>query len=207
MDNLTAKREEMILNQIKNRGINNKSIINAMRAIKREMFVGEKNIRNSYYDGPLPIGYGQTISQPYIVAIMTELIEPKKSDKILEIGTGSGYQTAVIAELAGEIYTVERIKELSEKASVLLNEKMSYSNIKFRVGDGKEGWMEKAPFDKIIITATASEFPKVLFLQLKDGGIAVAPVGDKIQYLYKYINKKEGIEQIPIFAVSFVPLI
>jgi protein-L-isoaspartate(D-aspartate) O-methyltransferase len=207
MDDLNEKKEEMIIQQIENRGINNKRVINAMRVVKREMFVGKQNIRSSYYDGPLPIGYGQTISQPYIVAIMTELIEPNKSDKILEIGTGSGYQTAVIAELAGEIYTIERIKELSDGASILLNEKMGYSNIKFRVGDGKEGWKDKAPFDKIMITAAASEFPEMLFSQLKDGGIAVAPVGDKIQYLYKYIKKEDGIKQIPVFAVSFVPLI
>lgn len=207
MDKFKSSREEMVDLQLKSRDIKDERILKVMRTVKRELFVGKEDIKNSYDDGPLPIGYRQTISQPYIVAFMTEVIEPKKSDRVLEIGTGSGYQTAVLADLVKEVWTVELIEKLSVRAELLLATKLNYSNIHFITGDGKSGWKEEAPFDKIIVTAAAGKFPEELFDQLKEGGIAVAPVGDMLQYLYKFEKIDNGIKKTALFAVSFVPLI
>lgn len=207
MDNFDKLRERMVDDQLVRRGISNESVLEAMKRIKRDLFVPDKEKKRSYYDGPLPIGMSQTISQPYIVASMTEVLEPESDDRVLEIGTGSGYQTAVLAELVREVLSVERIEELSVKAEKLLKRELGYKNILIKTGDGKKGWPEQAPFDKIIVTAAAEKFPVELFNQLKEGGIAVAPVGETSQYLYKFVKLKGEIRKTVLYPVSFVPLI
>lgn len=198
---------KMINDQLIGRGIKDENVLNAMEKIPRERFVPQSEKNMSYYDGPLPIGCGQTISQPYIVAYMTEIIEPKKSDRVLEIGTGSGYQTSVLAEIVYEVWTVECIEELSSGAKELLESVLGYTNINFKTNDGKLGWGEHAPFDKILITAASPKHPDGVLSQLAEGGIACAPVGSSYQTLYKYSKRNGKIEREHLFAVSFVPLI
>lgn len=197
----------MVDRQLRSRGLRDKKVLNAMLEVPRHEFVPEGERNRSYYDGPLPIGKGQTISQPYIVAYMTELLKLKGDEKVLEIGTGCGYQTAVLAEIVDHVYTIEIIAELGERARLLLNEKLHYTNISFKVGNGRDGWSEFAPFDCIIITAAPKEFPKELFSQLKDGGIAVAPVGNFFQKMMRYFKKKNRIEEESLIGVSFVPCV
>jgi len=196
----------MVNSQIKARGLTNERVLKAMLKVKRHLFVPLAHRNRSYEDGPLSIGEGQTISQPYIVALMTELLELKEGDKVLEIGTGSGYQAAILAELAKEVYTIELLKTLAERSQKLLKE-LGYVNIKVKHGDGFLGWPEYAPFDAIIVTCASEEIPPFLLEQLAQGGRLVIPVGSEYQEL-KQIKKKEGkIISKDIISVRFVPML
>ncbi len=205
-DMFSDKRELMVNEQIIRRGVSDERVLNAMRSVKRELFLPEHKRDLSYIDGPVDIGYSQTISQPYIVAFMTEALELNGEERVLEIGTGSGYQTAILAEIANEVYTIEIRKELGEWARKSLTD-LGYENIYFKIGDGKQGWKENSPYDRIILTAAPSRFPDNLFSQLKDNGIIVAPVGDYFQKLVKYVKKDNNIKSYDLLSVSFVPLI
>lgn len=206
--NFEKLRKKMVEEQIIGRDVKDEKVIKAMLKVPRERFVSEELRRYAYEDGPLEIGEGQTISQPYMVAKMTELLNLKGNEKVLEIGTGSGYQTAILAEIAKEICTIERIKILLDRAKKTLNE-LGYRNIKFKLGDGTLGWEEEAPFDRIIITAAAPSFPEPLKKQLKINGIAVLPEGTKFnQWLvvYKKIRENEFLKE-KLFLCAFVPLL
>jgi protein-L-isoaspartate(D-aspartate) O-methyltransferase len=205
--NFEVQRQSMVEMQIKNRGVNDDKVIEAMLKVPREIFVPEGEKDNSYFDGPLAIGFGQTISQPFIVAYMTELLEIEGIEKVLEIGTGSGYQTAVLAEIVQEVYTIEIVEELGKKAKNILQDQLYYSNIHFRIGNGREGWPEFSPYDRIILTAAPSDFPRSLFSQLNENGIAIAPVGDFFQTIMQYRRVKNKINEKSLIGVSFVPLI
>ncbi|ACL70195.1 protein-L-isoaspartate(D-aspartate) O-methyltransferase [Halothermothrix orenii] len=201
--------EEMIKKHLKPRGIKNKLVLKAMRQVPRHVFVPEKFKAIAYYDRALPIDKGQTISQPYIVALMIQTLNPKKSHRILEIGTGSGYAAAVLSHIARQVYTVERIEQLANRARELFN-KLDYSNIEVKVDDGSLGWSEKAPFDGIIVSAGAPAIPETLTEQLKEGGRLVIPVGKRggLQYLTVVTRDKNGeINQQELEPVRFVPLI
>lgn len=197
----------MVDTQIVERGIKDKRVIEVMKKVPRHLFVPEDIIEEAYDDRALPIGYGQTISQPYIVALMTELLELKGDEKVLEIGTGSGYQAAVLSELVKEIHTIERIEPLAAEARKRL-ERLGYRNIKIYIKDGTEGLPEEAPFDRIIITAATPDIPQPLVDQLKEGGIIVAPVGERYsQHMLKAIKKAGELERYYLIPVAFVPLI
>ena len=199
-------RRRMVEKQIIGRGIQDERVVDAMMKVPRHEFVPDKYGHYSYDDSPLPIGHNQTISQPYIVALMTEELNLSSADRVLEIGTGSGYQAAILAEIVKEVYTIEIIEPLGRAAEKQL-EKLGYDNITVRIGDGYEGWPEYAPFDRIIVTCAPTEIPQPLVDQLKEGGLMVIPVGsDGFQYLYrvkKYMGEAEPEKVIP---VSFVPL-
>jgi protein-L-isoaspartate(D-aspartate) O-methyltransferase len=200
-------RKLMIKTQLIPRGIKDKRVLEAMERVLRHLFVDSSNITNAYSDMALPIGEGQTISQPYMVAVMTELLELNGTQRVLEIGTGSGYQAAVLAELSQAVYTIERIASLSEKAKKRF-QNLSYLNIHIKADDGTLGWPEEAPFDRIIITAGSPEIPAPLIEQLAEGGIIVIPVGDLYsQQLLKY--RKSGRNPIIEYHTPcvFVPLI
>ena len=194
----------MVAEQIEARGVEDERVLEAMRAVPRERFVPKPYVRLAYEDCPLPIGKGQTISQPYIVAYMTSLLELSGGERVLEIGTGSGYQTAILAELAREVYTVEILESLSVRAQGLLAE---YENIRFRVGDGSEGWFEHAPFDRILVTAAPTTLPAALPAQLRVGGWLVAPVGGKRQELVKVSRLEDSFRRETKGGVRFVPLV
>ncbi len=198
-------RENMIQNQIISRGIKDKKVIDALKKVPRHIFVDDLYKNSAYDDRPLPIGHGQTISQPYIVALMTESLDLSGKEKILEIGTGSGYQVAVLAEISREIYTVEIITALYIKNKKLLKK---YKNIKMSNHDGYLGWEEHSPYDRIIVTAAPDHIPQSFIDQLKDGGIMVIPVGPSSwnQILYKVIKNGRQIKKIHICDVAFVPL-
>lgn len=197
----------MVESQIVERGIRDKRVIEVMKKVPRHLFVPEDIIDSAYDDRALPIGYGQTISQPYIVALMTELLELKGDEKVLEIGTGSGYQAAILSELAKEVHTIERVEELAAEARKRF-ENLGIKNVKVYVRDGTEGIPEEAPFDRIIITAAAPDIPEPLIEQLKEGGIIVAPVGERYsQYMLKAIKKGKELERHYLIPVAFVPLI
>lgn len=203
-----AGLEKMIETDIKGRGIADEAVIRALKAVPRHIFVPE-NYRGFYYgDFPLPIGFGQTISQPYIVALMTQSLALDKNCKVLEIGTGSGYQTAVIARLAGEIHSVELIPELHNRAKSLLLNMQTSKNIWLYCGDGYDGLPEQAPFDRIILTAAPAEIPDALVDQLAEGGRMVVPYGEGFQRL-SLIEKKPGGRIIETFieSVRFVPMV
>lgn len=202
-----VQREQMVEEQIRGRGIHNERVLRAMKNVPREVFVIDEQKELSYFDGPLPIGCGQTISQPYIVAYMTDLLELKGEERVLEIGTGSGYQTAVLAELVSEVYSLELIEELSERAAQVLFQTLGYTNIHLKVSNGREGWPEFALYDRIIITAAPEIFPENLFDQLQDKGIAVAPVGSYFQRMVQYKKNRNRITVKPLIGVSFVPFI
>ena len=198
-------RREMVEKQIIARGVKDPRVIQAMLKVERHLFVPPPYRHLAYTDQPLPIGEGQTISQPYIVALMTELLELKGDEKVLEIGTGSGYQAAILAELAQEVYTIEIIPKLAVSARKRL-EKLGYKNIKVKCGDGYMGWEEYAPFDAIIVTCAPDHIPKPLLEQLKEGGRMVIPVGEYYQELI-LVRKKEGkIIKRSIIPVRFVPM-
>jgi protein-L-isoaspartate(D-aspartate) O-methyltransferase len=207
IDAYERERRLMVDNQIHARGVMDKKILDAMLKVPRHLFVPEFEKSSSYSDGPLPIGSGQTISQPYIVAYMTELLELTGKEKVLELGTGCGYQTAVLAEIASQVYTIEVVETLGKGARQLLAETLNYGNISFKIANGREGWQEYAPFDRILLTAAPSRFPQNLFQQLAEGGIAVAPVGDYFQRLVKYRKKGKKINSEALIGVSFVPFI
>jgi len=176
-----AQRQRMVQEQIVSRGITDKIVLDAMSKIPRHRFVEESLRSRAYNDHPLPIGEGQTISQPYIVALMTEALKLKSTDRVLEIGTGSGYQAAVLAEIVKEVYTIEIRERLKTQASKLLNE-LGYMNVKTKYADGYFGWEEYAPFDAIIITASANHIPPPLIKQLKEGGRLIIPLGSTLYY-------------------------
>lgn len=205
-DSGRVKREEMVAAQIASRGIRDERVLEAMRKVPRELFVREVDLGLAFFDGPLSIGCGQTISQPYIVAYMTEILELKNSDRVLEVGTGSGYQTAILAELASEVYTIECIEELSLRSQEKLR-KLEYDNISYRVGDGSDGWAEEAPFDSIIVTAAPERTPQTLVEQLADGGRMIVPVGGYEQYLYRIERRESDIEKKTLIGVRFVPMV
>ncbi len=195
-EELVIKRTDMVKYQIKARGITNPKLLSAMVSVERHEFVDSDQINSAYGDHPLPIGSKQTISQPYIVALMTDALGLIGDEKVLEIGTGSGYQTAILALMAKEVFTIERHEALIAKAEQVL-QKTFYQNIHFRVGDGTLGWAEASPFDRIIVTAAAPHVPKILFEQLAIGGRMVVPVGNKhIQDLQIVLKKKSGIQEV-----------
>jgi protein-L-isoaspartate(D-aspartate) O-methyltransferase len=206
-NDFTSLRQDMVKYQLENREIEDTATLRAMRKVERHLFVPEKYIGSAYDDGPVPIGYGQTISQPYIVAYMTEFIKPKRGDKILEIGTGSGYQAAVLAEITDSVYTIEIIRELGESASERLS-KLGYKNVNMKIGDGFYGWQEHAPFDAIVVTAASEYIPPPLINQLKDGGKMMIPVGMpfQVQMLMAVEKKGEAITTENLIPVRFVPL-
>ena len=200
-------RQEMVTKQLAARGITDTRVLSAMAKVPRHEFVLEELQEEAYIDSPLPIGYRQTISQPYIVAFMTQALAPKAEDKILEIGTGSGYQAAVLAELVAEVYTIEIVHELAVSATERLK-RLTYKNIQVRSGDGYLGWQEAAPFDAIMVTAGADHIPQPLIDQLKSGGKLIMPVGSRLfqdlQILRKDDNGKVRVEKV--LPVRFVPL-
>ena len=201
-----ADRKNMVDSQLVSRGIKDKKVLAAMRKVKRHKFVPHPLRTLAYAVRPLPIGYEQTISQPYIVALMTELLELSGGEKVLEIGTGSGYQAAVLAEICGHVYTIEILKPLANSAENLLRQ-LGYGNISVRCGDGFLGWEEYAPYDAIIVTCAPTEVPAPLLKQLKEGGRLVIPVGEYYQQL-KLIEKINGeIKTKNIIPVRFVPMI
>jgi len=201
------KAEDMVKTQLERRGIQNKEVLRVMRETPRHLFIPKHLIDMAYEDGPLPIGEGQTISQPYIVALMTELLRLKGEEKILEIGTGSGYQSAVLSSLAKEVYSIEIIHSLAENARKRLKE-MQYDNVIVQWGDGYLGCTEQAPFDGIIVTAAPNKIPQTLIEQLKFGGRLIIPVGDKYQQLKVLTKKDDGsITEENIIPVRFVPMV
>ncbi len=201
-----AERKNMVEYQIRRRGIKDNKVLKAMGKVARHLFVPEEVRDLAYQDEPLPIGKGQTISQPYIVAFMTEALKLDGNEKVLEIGTGSGYQTAILAEIVKEVYTVELIPELSKKAQSVLNE-LGYTNIHYLIGDGSRGWPEESPYDAILVSAAPATIPESLVNQLKVGGRMIIPVGTDFQELVLVTKKKEGWDEERLIGVRFVPLI
>lgn len=206
MDHYKSKREQMVKTQIIARGITNPRVLEAMSKVERHKLVPQNMREYAYEDRPLPIGGGQTISQPYIVAYMSALLQPKPEMKILEIGTGSGYQAAVLAEIVREVYTIEIVAELGIRSEKALKE-MGYENIWVKIGDGYQGWPEEGPFDGIIVTAAAEKIPQPLITQLKEGGRLIIPVGpnNETQELM-LVEKTKGKTKISkMLPVRFVP--
>ncbi len=198
-------RKQMVEQQIIARGVKDPAVIRAMESVPRHLFVPESEMAYAYLDEPRPIGHGQTISQPYIVAFMTEQLHLKPTDRVLEIGTGSGYQAAVLAEIVDSVYTIEIVSELARIASERLQE-LGYDNVQVKQGDGYNGWPEKAPFDAIIVTAAPPNIPPPLLEQLKIGGVMVLPVGEYVQELVVVQKSEEGISMRNVLPVRFVPM-
>jgi protein-L-isoaspartate(D-aspartate) O-methyltransferase len=195
----------MVRDQIERRGVRDPVVLDAMMRVPRHLFVPEELRGRAYEDAPLPIGQGQTISQPYIVAFMTEAIRPQPTDRVLEIGTGSGYQAAVLALVAREVISIEILPKLGESARARLRE-LGYGNVTVRIGDGYAGCPEEAPFDAIIVTAAPKEMPELLLEQLKVGGRLVIPVGAEEQHLLRLTRTDEGFEREDLLPVRFVPM-
>ena len=207
--NFDRLRKLMIKNQLQSRGIRDDAVLEVMRSVERHNFVPENYRDRAYSDGPLPIGHGQTISQPYIVAFMTEQLQVSSQHKVLEIGTGSGYQAAILGELAKHVFTIEIIPELAEGAKNILNH-LSYKNITVRAGDGYKGWPEEAPFERIMVTAAPTEVPQTLVDQLAPGGRMILPVGAQflVQYLWVIEKDDQGtVTKEKILPVRFVPMV
>ena len=200
-----SERLRMVERQIVARGVKDRAVLEAMRKVPRERFVPEDLRSRAHDDGPLSIGFGQTISQPYIVALMTELLEVDSADVVLEVGTGSGYQGAVLAEIVNTVYSIEILRELQQRADSTLKA-LGYENVQTRCGDGYFGWPEAAPFDAIIVTAAPDKVPQPLLDQLKDGGRLVIPVGEGFQYLEVYTREKDRFERHRSIPVRFVPM-
>jgi protein-L-isoaspartate(D-aspartate) O-methyltransferase len=202
-----ALRNKMVETQIINRGVSHQPTIRAMKKIPRHLFVPPEFVKEAYDDNPLPIGYGQTISQPYIVAYMTEIVKPSHAKKALEIGTGSGYQAAILAEIVDTVYTVELLTELAIESSARLK-KLGYKNIISKQGDGYKGWPEHAPYDIIIVTAAADHIPQPLLDQLAENGRMVIPVGapSTVQELFLLVKTGNKIGKKSLAPVRFVPL-
>jgi len=207
-DAYALARQRMVAEQlaVPGRDIANTRVLTVMGKVPRHEFVPERLRRDAYRDHPLPIGHGQTISQPYIVAFMTEQLEPKPTDRVLEIGTGSGYQAAVLAELVARVYTIEIVAELAQRATADLK-RLGYTNVHVRAGDGYKGWSEAAPFDAIIVTCAPERVPQPLVTQLKDGGRMIIPVGRIWNQELVLLRKRGGkLEQQAVLPVSFVPM-
>lgn len=200
------ERERMVKTQLVGRGIKDKRVLEAMRKVARHLFIPENMRSYAYNDEPLPIGEGQTISQPYIVAYMTEALQLNGSERVLEIGTGSGYQTAILNEIVKEVFTLELIGSLSVKAQEVLKE-LKYVNIFFKIGDGTLGWKEHAPYDAIMVTAAPAGVPKALKEQLKMYGKMIIPVGATFQELVLVIREKKKFKIKKLLPVRFVPLV
>ena len=200
-----AERFEMVARQIVARGVRDTNVLEAMRKVERHRFIPLGSQPAAYRDSPVPIGYGQTISQPFIVAYMTEALKPQASDRVLEIGTGSGYQAAVLAQIVEEVYTIEIVEPLASQAQDVLKE-LKYQNIRFRTGDGYKGWPEAAPFDKIIVTAAPPKVPQHLLEQLKLGGRMIIPVGRWNQELLLIRHTPDGYRREHVLPVRFVPM-
>ncbi len=199
-------REKMVEDQIARRGIKSKPVLEAMRKVERHKFVPRNVIDGAYNDFPLPIGEGQTISQPYIVAFMTEALALKPTDRVLEIGTGSGYQAAILGEIVEEVYTIEIVEVLGQRSDSLLK-KLGYQNIFVRIGDGYRGWPEEAPFDAIIVTCSPRKVPQPLQDQLAEGGRMIIPVGESYTQELVLITKEKGkLKQQSRLPVMFVPM-
>lgn len=197
----------MLKEQIESRGVKDSRVLAAMASVRRELFVPMEQRPFAYEDRPLPIGYGQTISQPYIVALMTELLAPAKKDRVLEVGTGSGYQAAILGRLAGSVYSLEIVPELARTAALVLRNK-GFRNVRVREGDGYKGWAEFAPYDKILLTAAPPEIPAELLAQLRPGGRLVAPVGVNAQDLVVVDKSLDGKTTTrTVIPVRFVPMV
>jgi len=204
-DGKSSERARMVAEQIQSRGVSSEMVLEAMVRVPRHRFVPDANRELSYTDGPLPIGQGQTISQPYIVALMTQLTRPGPSKKVLEIGTGSGYQAAILAECFEEVYTIEIIPELGRTAEKLLRD-LGYDNVNVRIGDGYDGWPEQAPFDAVIVTAAPEMIPRPLMEQLAPDGRLVLPLGKWSQDLVVVTRVGEGYKKEIVTGVRFVPM-
>jgi protein-L-isoaspartate(D-aspartate) O-methyltransferase len=207
-DPYTGRRNMLVEEQIERRGVRNPEVLRAMRSVPRHEFVPTELRDNAYDDRPLSIGYGATISQPYIVAAMTELLEPARGLHVLEIGTGSGYQAAVLSLLVGKVYSIEIVPELAASATATLK-RLGYTNVEVRHGDGYKGWPENAPFDRVILTAAPRDVPQALLDQLKPGGTLVAPIGGPYEQHLLVIEKTPDgkIKRRAVFPVMFVPMI
>ena len=204
--NYSAQRNRMVETQIQRRGIEDEAVLRAMRTVPRHRFVPERYVQHAYEDRPLPIGYGQTISQPYIVAYMTELVRPRPGQRILEIGTGSGYQAAVLAEIVDSVFTIEIVPELATAVTGRLD-RLGYDTVTVKHADGYHGWAEHAPFDAIVVTAAAEHVPPPLIEQLKDGGRMIIPVGSPFfTQTLMLVEKRNGeVRTRSIIPVRFVP--
>ena len=201
-----AQRQLMVQEQLVPRGLKNARVLAAMSKVPREEFVPADSRAASYEDGPLPIGYDQTISQPYIVAFMTEKLQPKPDHRVLEVGTGSGYQAAVLAELVADVYTIEIVEPLAKNAEATL-QRLGYKNVHVKVGDGYSGWPDHAPFDAIIVTCAPNHVPQQLTDQLKDGGRMIIPVGERFAQELYLLDKKDGrLRESAVLPVRFVPM-
>ena len=201
-----VQRQRMVEQQLKPRGIKDERVLAAMAKVLREEFVPMDARSDAYEDGPLPIGYDQTISQPYIVAFMTEQLRLKPSDHVLEIGSGSGYQAAILAELVAGVYTIEIVEPLAKSAEATL-QRLGYRNVHVKMGDGYKGWPEEAPFDAIIVTCAPEKVPQPLVDQLKDGGRMVIPVGEQFAQQLYLLEKKSGqLKESATLPVRFVPM-
>jgi protein-L-isoaspartate(D-aspartate) O-methyltransferase len=202
----SAERQQMVREQIASRGIHDQRVLAAMNKVPREEFVPMGVRSDSYTDRPLPIGYDQTISQPFIVALMTQELQPQRTDRVLEIGTGSGYQAAILSELVSEVYTIEIVEPLARTAETTL-QRLGYKNVHVKVGDGYKGWPEHAPFDAIIVTCAPDHVPQPLVDQLKDGGRMTIPVGGNFaQQLYLLEKIKGHLRERAVEPVRFVPM-
>lgn len=206
-DQYEAQRHRMVREQIIARGVTDPQVIRAMQKVERHLFVPAGYVKRAYDDNPLPIGNGQTISQPYIVAYMTEILDLKSKDKVLEIGTGSGYQAAVLAEICESVFTIEVVPQLGKRARALLKD-LGYDNVVLKIGDGYKGWKEHAPFDAIIVTCSPTRIPESLEKQLAEGGRMIIPVGEKyVQQLVYLVKKKGELNRKAVLPVSFVPMV
>lgn len=205
-DAYKEKREKMVKQQIERRGVKDPAVLRAMRTVERHRFVPSGSASEAYDDGPMPIGYGQTISQPFIVAYMTEVIRPRPEHKVLEIGTGSGYQAAVLAHIVKEVYTIEIVPQLGQSATTRLKN-LGYRNVKVKVADGYHGWKEAGPFDAIVVTAAAEFIPPPLLEQLKEGGRMVIPVGSPFMNQNLMLVEKRKGKNVTrsLMPVVFVP--
>jgi protein-L-isoaspartate(D-aspartate) O-methyltransferase len=205
-DKFEAARNLMVRVQIADRGVKDEAVLKAMRKVPRHLFVPKEYENEAYDDNPLPIGYGQTISQPYIVAYMTEVSKPDSSKKVLEIGTGSGYQAAILAEIVNKVYSIEIVPELAMESAERLK-KLGYDNVTVKYGDGYKGWKEFSPFDIVIVTAAAEQIPQPLIEQLAENGRLVMPIGapQAIQELMLLVKKNGKIEKTRLTSVRFVP--
>ena len=204
-DPFAKLRRQMVAVQLAGRDIRDEEVLRVMMRVQRHLFVGEKWREYAYADHPLPIGEDQTISQPYIVAYMTQALQLEAGERVLEVGTGSGYQAAVLGELAAEVYTIEIVSVLARRSKALLAE-LGYENVHVREGDGYRGWPEQAPFDAVMVTAAPDHLPEPLLEQLKMGGRLVLPVGDSYQELLRLTKTAEGVRVDTLLPVRFVPM-